>query len=293
MVSFKYASAAVVASLLTMASAAATTDLSWTSVVTHIPTPTTTLPASAMQSIGCFETGIPLQNYGEGPFQSPGQCQLICLMLDKDVLGLSDGTDCWCGDLIPAKKWQTDNSSCDTTCSGTDNVMCGGATKLWVVLTGNTRNSVDWYEPPDSSSSSSSAAASSAAAASSSAQRASATTTATESASATTVPKESSGSSTNTAAIAAGVVVGVVAVAAMIGGILYFLRRRRQKQAEDDYRRNAANVDQFVAGGKLHTSNSSMNDQRLDPIFVDRRQSNGSIADNEDYSRRILKVTNA
>jgi hypothetical protein len=68
------------------------------------------------------------------------------------------------------------------------------------------------------------------------------------------------------------------------------MRRRRQKQAEEAYRRNAANVDQFVAGGKLHTSNSSMNDSRIDPSFVDRRQSNGSIADNEDYSRRILKV---
>jgi hypothetical protein len=68
------------------------------------------------------------------------------------------------------------------------------------------------------------------------------------------------------------------------------MRRRRQKQAEEDYRRNAANIDQFVSGGKLHTSASSMNDSRIDPSFMDRRQSNGSIADNEDYSRRILKV---
>ena len=73
-------------------------------------------------------------------------------------------------------------------------------------------------------------------------------------------------------------------------GVWFLLRRRRQHQAEEDYRRNAANVNAFVNGGKLHTSNSSMNDSRLDPSFVDRRQSNGSIADNEDYSRRILKV---
>lgn len=101
-------------------------------------------------------------------------------------------------------------------------------------------------------------------------------------------PKEDS--KPNTAGIAAGVVVGIVALAAICGGVWFFLRRRRQKQAEEDYRRNAANVDQFVAGGKLHTSNSSMNDSRIDPSFMDRRQSNGSIADNEDYSRRILKV---
>lgn len=94
----------------------------------------------------------------------------------------------------------------------------------------------------------------------------------------------------NTAGIAAGVVVGIVGLFAIIGGVWFFMRRRRQKQAEEDYRRNASNIDQFVAGGKLHTSNSSMNDSRIDPSFMDRRQSNGSIADNEDYSRRILKV---
>jgi cell wall integrity and stress response component len=87
-----------------------------------------------------------------------------------------------------------------------------------------------------------------------------------------------------------GVVVGILALASILFGVWFLLRRRRQHQAEEDYRRNAANVNAFVNGGKLHTSNSSMNDSRLDPSFVDRRQSNGSIADNEDYSRRILKV---
>jgi len=34
-------------------------------------------------------------------------------------------------------------------------------------------------------------------------------------------------------------------------------------------------------------------DQRLDPVLLQqRRLSDGSIADNQDYSRRILKVTN-
>jgi len=94
----------------------------------------------------------------------------------------------------------------------------------------------------------------------------------------------------NTVAVAVGVVVGVLALGAICFGVWFLLRRRRQKQAEEDYRRNAANVNTFVNGGKLHTSNSSMNDSRLDPSFLDRRQSNGSIADNEDYSRRILKV---
>jgi cell wall integrity and stress response component len=148
----------------------------------------------------------------------------------------------------------------------------GGDGKLWVVLTGNTLNSVGHYEPKPSSSSSISSAKP------------------TSTPSAQPHKEDSKPSKPNTAGIAAGVVVGIVGLAAIMGGVWFFMRRRRQKQAEDDYRRNAANVTDFVAGGKLHTSNSSMNDSRLDPSFVDRRQSNGSIADNEDYSRRILKV---
>lgn len=152
----------------------------------------------------------------------------------------------------------------------------GGPGLLWIALTGNTRNRVENFKPESSSSSSKPSAA--------------APTSAKASATNAPANDSNSGSKPNTAAIAAGVVVGIVGLAAIVFGIWFFLRRRRQRQAEEDYRRNAANVSSFVNGGKLHTSNSSMNDSRLDPSFTDRRQSNGSIADNEDYSRRILKV---
>ncbi|KAF1362538.1 hypothetical protein EJ07DRAFT_163772 [Lizonia empirigonia] len=243
-----------------------------------------------METIGCFETGTPLSNFGYYEFQSPGNCQLVCIEEGKNVLGLANGVDCWCGDKIPAKDWQVDNSTCSTTCQGTDQELCGGANKLWVMLTGNTRNKVEYYSIPAESSSSKT---SSTAAASSSAAPASSSSSAAPATSATASPSESSSGSSskpNTAGIAAGVVVGVVGLAAIIGGVWFFMRRRRQRQAEEDYRRNAAGVNDFINGGK--TSASSMNDSRIDPSFMDRRQSNGSIADNEDYSRRILKVTN-
>ncbi|KAG9380508.1 WSC domain-containing protein [Pyrenophora tritici-repentis] len=246
MVYVRFASVLAMASMA-MVAVAADSD-SPTKIKNPITTPTVTLPASAMTSIGCFATGTPLENHGPYNFQSPGNCQLVCLQLGKDVMGLSDGVDCWCGDEIPAKAWQTKNETCGTTCAGDDTSGCGGKGALWVVLTGNTRNPVDYFEPPNDA--------------------------------------------PNTVAIAVGVVIGILGLAAIIFGVWFFLRRKRQHQAEEDYRRNAANVNQFVNGGKLHTSNSSMNDSRLDPSFVDRRQSNGSIADNEDYSRRILKVTN-
>jgi cell wall integrity and stress response component len=149
---------------------------------------------------------------------------------------------------------------------------------MWVVLTGNTLNRVDYFKPESSSSSS---------AKPTSAKATSAAPVQTPTSSPSSAPKQEE-SKPNTAGIAAGVVVGIVGLTAIIAGVWFFLRRRRQKQAEDDYRRNAHNIDSFVAGGK--TSASSMNDSRIDPSFMDRRQSNGSIADNEDYSRRILKV---
>lgn len=149
------------------------------------------------------------------------------------------------------------------------------------MLTGNTRNQVPFYEIPDESSSS--AKKSSTAGPSSTAAQ-----SATPSPSKTAASDSGSDSKPNTAGIAAGVVVGVVGLAAIIGGVWFLLRRRRQRQVEEDYRRNAAGVNDFINGGK--TTASSVNDNRIDPSFMDRRQSNGSIADNEDYSRRILKV---
>jgi cell wall integrity and stress response component len=92
----------------------------------------------------------------------------------------------------------------------------------------------------------------------------------------------------NTVGIAVGAVAGVVVLLAIIGGVFFFLRQKKRREVEEEYRRQA-NMNSFT-GGKLHTSNSSMTDSRLDPEFMHRRQSNGSIADNEDYSRRILKV---
>jgi cell wall integrity and stress response component len=89
-------------------------------------------------------------------------------------------------------------------------------------------------------------------------------------------------------------VVGLVAIAAVVGGIFLFMKNRRKRAIEEEYRRNAA-VSSFMAGGK-HPPNSSgggssFTDMRLDPaVMAQRRMSDGSIADNQDYSRRILKV---
>lgn len=191
-------------------------------------------------------------------------------------MGLSDGENCWCGDLLPPLESKVDDKKCNTPCSGDKTrFACGGPGLLYVALTGKSLNEIEHYEPPASSSTSSTPTASAKPATSSA------------------PANNETESKPNTVAIAVGVVVGIVALVGIGVGIWFFLRRRRQRQAEEDYRRNAANVNAFVNGGKGHTATSSLNDSRLDPSFMDRRTSSGSIADNEDYSRRILKVTNA
>ena len=95
----------------------------------------------------------------------------------------------------------------------------------------------------------------------------------------------------NTAGIAAGIVVGVIAIAGIVGTVFFVLRRRRNREIEEEHRRNAA-VNAFMHGPKPPSSSGgvSISDSRLDPVMAQRRMSSGSIADNQDYSRRILRV---
>ena len=90
------------------------------------------------------------------------------------------------------------------------------------------------------------------------------------------------------AGIAAGVVAGIVGLSAIAGGVFLFLKNRKRRATEAEYRRNLENS----YGQKPPPSSAgSASDSRLEPsVMMQRRQSDGSIADNQDYSRRILKV---
>jgi len=94
--------------------------------------------------------------------------------------------------------------------------------------------------------------------------------------------KEKKGGVSKAGAAAAAVVSILVAAAIAVGGYILFRRRQRAK-IEEEYRRTLAARD-FTKKAEL--------DHRLEPVMLQRRLSDGSIADNEDYSRRILKVTN-
>ncbi|KAI4188517.1 MAG: hypothetical protein L6R41_002079 [Letrouitia leprolyta] len=92
----------------------------------------------------------------------------------------------------------------------------------------------------------------------------------------------------NTTGIAVGVVVGVIAICAIAGGLFFFLRNRKRRAMAETFQSNSANP--FETESKPPPSSCSMSDSRLEPsVMMQRRQSDGSIADNQDYSRRILK----
>jgi len=251
--------------------------------IVSISTPTASVTPNTPIYKGCFKSSAPLEDHGSYNFQSRGNCLGICVLLQKTVFGVTSGSNCFCGDLLPANDTYVDDSQCDTPCNGFDKETCGGPDTWTVFLTAINKNRVNYYDPVSASSS----------------QGASATKgqeTVTESVviapSATSSPEASpNDSKPNVAGIAAGVVVGVVGLAGLIFGIWFFLRQRRRRQLEEEHKRQAA-VNQFFAAGKTHHSQSSMGDSRLDPEIMHRRQSDGSIADNQDYSRRILTVTN-
>ena len=110
------------------------------------------------------------------------------------------------------------------------------------------------------------------------------------------------GSSTNVAGVAAGVVVGVLGAAAIVAAIVLWIRHKKRQAAEEEYKRSNQ-VSDFMAGRGMRgdgggsgepkpppSAYSQMSDQRLDPE-AGRRNSAGSIADDQDYSRRILRVS--
>jgi cell wall integrity and stress response component len=135
---------------------------------------------------------------------------------------------------------------------------------LWTVyLTGTTRNHI---ENLDASSVSST--------------KASATSQATVVVTAPPAKKSSS----NTVGIVVGVIVGLVVLGAIGFGVFIFLRRRRR---EADEIKHTTNAQDFISGKMNDRPQMWSHDTRL---ADERRNSNGSIADNHDYSRRILQV---
>lgn len=256
------------------------------------PSPSTLPILGQITSHGCYSSGGNLTLQSDVQHVSGGKCGLYCQKLKYDVMGLHAG-QCYCGYVYPPKSDEAKDDECNYPCPGYGSEPCGGLdTDAYSIFNTGVEIAVPNYEPDTSTS------------ASPTSTKASSKTSAVETAVVTKTdgpsptesadPGETKKKGPNVAAIAAGVVVGVVVMAAIIGALFFVVRRKRNAEIEEEHRRNAA-VNAFINGSKPPGSSGSisMTDSRLDPVMAHRRMSDGSIADNQDYSRRILRVTNA
>lgn len=223
-------------------------------------------------------------------FVSSGSCGEFCTEKKYWVMGLH-GSACYCGMVYPPKKDVTDDTDCNYPCPGFNKEACGGIDEEAYSIF-NTGVEIDVASYVDEEESTTTKASTSTAAAKTSTAASSKAAEATTTESSEPDSDDSDKKSPNVAAIAAGVVVGVVVFAAGAGAMIFFVRRRRNAEIEEEHRRNAA-VNAFINGSKPPGSSGSisMTDSRLDPVMAHRRLSDGSIADNQDYSRRILRVS--
>ncbi|KAG0132938.1 hypothetical protein HOY82DRAFT_483255 [Tuber indicum] len=207
---------------------------------------------------GCYNSSGSLQTKGDDDFQSRGKCRETC---------------------VKPPGYSVDDSKCKQGCPGFEQETCG--TRLGdyfsVYLSGLEEN-----PDQDPLSSSSSSSPTSTAGGGSTTSHPTATPTSDRSEFPPSPPPEPK-KSVDKASVAAGVVVGVLAVLAVGLGLFFFIRRRKRQQVEEEYKRSVA---------AREFAKKPQQDHRLDPVMIQRRDSVGSIADNQDYSRRILKVTN-
>jgi len=256
-------------------------------VGTEVPIQSPTLNTATVQ--GCFKSAGNMTMVEVILYNSMSECgEKRCAKKGFAAGGSTGGNQCWCGHVYPPKSDLVDDKNCNVGCSGYGQDACGGL-NFWTIYNTGLTLAVDSEESKPSSSSTS----------------ATKTPTQTNQPEKTLVVTQSptndadssngssgSGGGTNVAGIAAGVVVGVVVIAALIGGGFIYMRRKRNREIEEEHRRNAA-VNAFIGKPPGSSGGTSMSDARLDPVMAHRRMSDGSIADNQDYSRRILRVTNA
>jgi cell wall integrity and stress response component len=247
------------------------------------PSAAPTLGAQVVQ--GCFSSWGNLIFNSTPKFNSKSACAVeLCYAGGFQVAATTGGNQCFCGNEYPPKDTLVDDSKCDVPCPGYGLQACGGIDFYTVYNTG-IMLSVPFSTPNDTASGSATPSV-----------IASSTVVSGGQTSVVYVTSSPTGASDGKGGapmggIIAGVVVGVVVLAAAFGGLWFYMRQKRNREIEEEHRRNAA-VNAFMGGKPPGSSGgySMETDTRLDPVMAQRRMSSGSIADNQDYSRRILRV---
>lgn len=74
---------------------------------------------------GCYSSSTGLSDQGSYTYQTPSYCQPICVAKNQAVFGLSQGSNCWCGDELPPASSKVDDSNCNAPCNGYGQDDCG------------------------------------------------------------------------------------------------------------------------------------------------------------------------
>lgn len=79
-----------------------------------------------MKAQGCYSSSKPLSDQGTNIYQSSGACQKTCVddAGNAAVMAMTEGSNCFCGDMLPAESDKVDDSYCDTPCDGYDQETC-------------------------------------------------------------------------------------------------------------------------------------------------------------------------
>jgi len=95
--------------------------------ISSASTPSTSTPLSvnkAMLSEGCFASSGTLVNQGSQQYQTSLTCQPICVGMGMAVMALQNGSNCWCGNLLPAASSKVDAAQCNMGCYGFGTEQC-------------------------------------------------------------------------------------------------------------------------------------------------------------------------
>ncbi|CAN8105431.1 unnamed protein product [Discula destructiva] len=281
--------AAVVATASPVFAETATpTDTASSTTATAVQSPAADPQLGQTISQGCFSSWGNLIFNGTSKYMSMGGCATdLCVPGGFLVSAITAGNECYCGNEYPPEDTLVDDTECNIGCPGWGASACGGL-KAYSVFNNGIMLAVDYA----AANTTASATGTGTVVASSTVVNGGQTSVVYVTSSPTAEPSTGGGSSPNIGGIVAGVVVGVVVLLAVAGGIFFWFRRRRNQEIEDEHRRNAA-VNAFMKPPGSSSGYSAENDARMDPVMAQRRLSTGSIADNEDYSRKILRVTNA
>ncbi|EMF11170.1 WSC-domain-containing protein [Sphaerulina musiva SO2202] len=83
--------------------------------------------AQTVSHQGCYGSAGSLTSQGTYIYQSTGYCAVKCKNNGKAVMATTNGTECYCGDALPAASDKVEDSKCNTPCVGYPMDTCGGA----------------------------------------------------------------------------------------------------------------------------------------------------------------------